>query len=86
MSIIAWLIVGLIAGYLAKLVVPSEGPNGLLGDLVIGVVGAFIGGWVFNVFGHMGLTGFNFYSVLVAFVGAVILLYILRMIRGHRTV
>jgi uncharacterized membrane protein YeaQ/YmgE (transglycosylase-associated protein family) len=86
MSIIAWLIVGLLAGYLAKLVVPSEGPSGLLGDLVIGVVGAFIGGWLFSEFGHAGLTGFNVYSILVAFVGAVILLYILRAIRGHRTV
>lgn len=84
MSILAWLIVGLIAGFLAKYVVPGEGPGGILGDIIIGIVGAFIGGWVFNAFGHTGATGLNIWSILVAFVGAVILLFIIRALTGRR--
>ena len=59
MSILAWIIVGIIAGFLAKAIVPGEGPGGILGDLIIGIIGAFLGGWIFNSFGHMGVTGFN---------------------------
>jgi len=84
MDIISWLIVGLIAGFLAKYVVPGEGPGGILGDLIIGIIGAFIGGFVFNAFGHAGTTGLNVWSIIVAFVGAVILLFILRAISGRR--
>ncbi|MBV8748166.1 MAG: GlsB/YeaQ/YmgE family stress response membrane protein [Candidatus Eremiobacteraeota bacterium] len=85
MDLLSWLIVGLVAGFLAKYVVPGEGPGGILGDLIIGIIGAFIGGWVFNAFGHTGTTGLNLWSILVAFVGAVILLFILRAITGRRT-
>jgi len=83
--IITWLVVGLIAGILAKWVVPGEGPGGILGDIIVGIIGAFIGGWVFNAFGHTGVTGLNPWSIIVAFVGAVILLFILRAISGRRT-
>jgi uncharacterized membrane protein YeaQ/YmgE (transglycosylase-associated protein family) len=79
MGILAWLVVGLIAGFLARYAVPGEGPGGILGDLIVGIIGAIIGGWVFNFFGHMGATGINLYSIIVAFIGAVILLLILRM-------
>jgi uncharacterized membrane protein YeaQ/YmgE (transglycosylase-associated protein family) len=84
MGLLSFLIVGLIAGFLAKYVVPGEGPGGVLGDLIIGIVGAFIGGWLFNAFGHSGTTGLNLWSIVVAFVGAVILLFILRAISGRR--
>ena len=84
MDIISWLIVGLIAGFLAKYVVPGEGPGGVLGDIIIGIIGAFIGGFVFNAFGHTGTTGLNLWSIIVAFVGAVILLFILRAVTGKR--
>jgi len=84
MSILAWLVVGLIAGFLAKYVVPGEGPGGIIGDIIIGIIGAFIGGWVFNMFGHTGTTGINLWSIVVAFVGSVILLFILRAISGRR--
>jgi uncharacterized membrane protein YeaQ/YmgE (transglycosylase-associated protein family) len=85
LTIIAWLVVGLIAGLLAKYAVPGEGPGGLLGDLIVGIVGAMIGGWIFNAFGHAGPSGINLYSILVAFVGAVVLLLILRLLT-RRTV
>ena len=84
MSIIAWIIVGIIAGWLAKMVVRGEGPGGLLGDLVVGVIGALIGGWIFNRLGHTGVTGINFGSILVAFIGGVVLLLIIRAVTGAR--
>lgn len=84
MSIIAWIIVGIIAGWLAKMVVPGEGPGGLLGDLLIGVIGALIGGWIFNALGHAGVTGINIGSILVAFIGGVVLLLIIRAVTGRR--
>lgn len=85
MSIIGWIVLGLIAGVLAKTVVPGEGPGGIIGDIVVGILGAFLGGWLFNYFGHTGLDGFSLYSMLVAFVGAVVLLFVLRLV-SRRTV
>ncbi|HLK57028.1 MAG TPA: GlsB/YeaQ/YmgE family stress response membrane protein [Chthonomonadaceae bacterium] len=78
-----WIIVGIIAGALAKQVVPGEGPGGILGDLIIGVVGAFLGGWLFTTFlGHSfsGWIG----STIVAFVGSIVLLLLARAITGKR--
>jgi uncharacterized membrane protein YeaQ/YmgE (transglycosylase-associated protein family) len=86
MTILGWIIVGLIAGALAKMFVPGEGPGGIIGDIIVGIVGAFFGGWIFNFFGHSAVTGINFYSIIVAFVGAVVLLFILRALTPRRTV
>jgi uncharacterized membrane protein YeaQ/YmgE (transglycosylase-associated protein family) len=86
MSIFALIVVGIIAGWLARMVMPGEGPAGLLGDLVIGVVGAFVGGWIFKSFGHPGATGLNIGSIVVAFVGAVVVLWLMRLVTGRRTV
>jgi uncharacterized membrane protein YeaQ/YmgE (transglycosylase-associated protein family) len=83
-SILSWIIVGLIAGALAKMVVPGEGPGGIIGDMIVGIVGAFLGGWIFNFFGHSGLEGLSLWSIIVAFVGAVVLLFILRALTGGR--
>jgi uncharacterized membrane protein YeaQ/YmgE (transglycosylase-associated protein family) len=77
--LIFWIIVGIVAGLLAKSVVPGQGPGGILGDLIIGIVGAFAGGWLFTtLLGHSygGWVG----STAVAFVGAVVLLLILRAV------
>ena len=87
MGILAWIVVGVIAGWLGKMVVPGEGPGGVIGDLVVGIVGAVIGGWIWNYFGHVGATGINLPSILVAFVGAVVLLLIVRLFtRGRAAV
>jgi uncharacterized membrane protein YeaQ/YmgE (transglycosylase-associated protein family) len=83
-GIIAWIVVGIIAGFLAKAVVPGQGPGGVLGDLIVGIVGALIGGWLFNLFGHVGATGINLWSILVAFIGSVVLLWIIRALTGRR--
>lgn len=85
MSILAWIIVGLIAGALAKMVVPGEGPGGIIGDIIVGIVGAFLGGWIFNLIGHSSVSGLNLYSILVAFIGAVVLLFVLRALTGRRS-
>ncbi|MDQ6826572.1 MAG: GlsB/YeaQ/YmgE family stress response membrane protein [Candidatus Eremiobacteraeota bacterium] len=85
MGFLSWIIVGLIAGFLAKYVVPGEGPGGVLGDIIIGIIGAFLGGWLFGLFGHQGVTGLNIGSIIVAFIGAVILLFIVRAVTGRRT-
>ena len=85
MDILAWIIVGIVAGFLAKAVVPGEGPGGIVGDLIVGVVGAVIGGWIMHSFGNAGATGINVWSIFVAFLGAVVLLVILRALTGRRT-
>jgi uncharacterized membrane protein YeaQ/YmgE (transglycosylase-associated protein family) len=85
MGIIAWIIVGLIAGALAKLVLPGDDPGGIIVTILIGIVGAFVGGFVFSLFGGAGVSGFNIWSILVATVGAIILLLIYRLVAGRRT-
>jgi uncharacterized membrane protein YeaQ/YmgE (transglycosylase-associated protein family) len=73
MSILAWIILGLISGFVASKLVNKSG-EGVLLDIVLGIVGAFVGGWLFTAFGASGVTGLNLYSMLVAVVGAVVVL------------
>ena len=85
MSILSWIIVGLIAGWLAGLVVRGGG-FGLIGNIIVGIIGGVLGGWIgsslFNI--GAGVDGFNLGSIFVAFVGAVILLLIVRLFTGNR--
>ncbi|MEH0196505.1 GlsB/YeaQ/YmgE family stress response membrane protein [Caulobacter sp. CCNWLY153] len=83
MSILAWIVLGLIAGFIASMLVSRSG-GGLVLDLVLGIVGAVVGGFLFNQFGSAGVTGFNLYSLLVATIGAVVVLLIYHMIAGRR--
>jgi uncharacterized membrane protein YeaQ/YmgE (transglycosylase-associated protein family) len=85
MGILSWIVVGLIAGWLAGLVVKGGG-YGCVGDIIVGVIGALIGGWIASYFFHMGdpVSGINLQSILVAFAGAVILVFILRAVSGRR--
>ena len=80
MGIVAWIVVGLVAGVLASLVM--GGGYGIIGDIVIGIVGAFIGGWLFRSLGISTPFGGMGGTIFVAFIGAVVLLLILRLIRG----
>jgi uncharacterized membrane protein YeaQ/YmgE (transglycosylase-associated protein family) len=73
MSILAWLVVGLIAGFIGSLIVNRRG-EGLLLDVALGVVGAVVGGFLFNFFGASGISGINLYSIGVAVVGAIVVL------------
>ena len=80
MSIFAWIILGLIAGFIGSKIVNKRG-EGLVLDLVLGIVGAIAGGWLFNTFGASGVTGLNLYSLLVAVLGAVVVLVVYHAIR-----
>ena len=80
MSIFAWIILGLVAGFIGSKIVNKRG-DGLVLDLVLGIVGAIAGGWLFNTFGASGVTGLNLYSLLVAVVGAVVVLVVYHAIR-----
>jgi uncharacterized membrane protein YeaQ/YmgE (transglycosylase-associated protein family) len=80
MSILAWIILGLIAGFIGSKIVNRRG-EGLILDILLGVVGAIVGGWLFQKFGASGVTGLNLYSLLVAVVGAVVVLVVYHAIR-----
>jgi uncharacterized membrane protein YeaQ/YmgE (transglycosylase-associated protein family) len=83
MSFIAWIVLGLIAGFIASKLVNKTG-EGVVLDIILGVVGALVGGWLFNTMGQSGVTGLNLYSMLVAVVGAVIVLVLYHAIFGRR--
>jgi uncharacterized membrane protein YeaQ/YmgE (transglycosylase-associated protein family) len=85
MSIIGWIVLGAIAGWLASIVAGRNAQMGLLANIIAGIIGALIGGFLFSMFGGAGVTGFNIYSLLVAFVGAVVVLLIWNAISGRRT-
>lgn len=80
MSILAWIILGLLAGFIGSKLVNKRG-EGLILDIVLGVIGAVVGGWLFRTFGASGVTGLNLYSLLVAVVGAVIVLVVYHALR-----
>ncbi len=86
MGIVAFIVVGLVAGLLAKLVLPGDDPGGLIVTTLVGIAGAFVGGFVVGILGGAGVTGLNIWSILVATLGAVILLAIYRLFAGGRTV
>jgi len=80
MSILGWIILGLIAGFIGSKIVNRSG-EGIVVDIVLGIVGALVGGWLFSLVGHAGVTGFNLYSMFVAVVGAVVVLLIYHAVR-----
>ncbi len=82
MSILAWIVLGLIAGFIASKIVSGSG-QGLLMDIVLGIVGAVVGGYLFTALGATGITGFNLYSMFVAVVGAAVLLWLYHAIAGR---
>lgn len=80
MSIIAWIILGLIAGFIGNQIVKGRG-EGVLGNILVGVIGALAGGFLFNLIGAAGITGFNLWSLFVAVIGSIVLLFVYNMIR-----
>ncbi len=75
MSFLAWILLGLVAGFIGSKVVNKTG-EGFFLDIILGIVGAVVGGWLFSLFGAQGVTGFNVYSLIVAVIGAIIVLVI----------
>ena len=80
MSIVAWIVLGLIAGFIGSKIVNKSG-EGVVLDILLGIVGAVLGGWLFNRFGAAGVTGLNLYSLLVAVIGSVLFLVLYHAIR-----
>ncbi len=85
MSILGWIVLGLIAGWIASKIMQGSG-SGLVMNLVLGIVGAFVGGLLFGLLGGAGVTGFNLWSLLVAVLGAVVVLWIYNAFVSRRTV
>ena len=89
MGIISWIIVGLIAGALGKIILPGDDPGGFIVTILIGMAGALVGGFIVGLLGGTGATGFNIWSILVAAIGAIVLLAVYRLWRrpswGRRT-
>jgi uncharacterized membrane protein YeaQ/YmgE (transglycosylase-associated protein family) len=80
MSFLAWIVLGLVAGFIASKIVNKQG-EGFLLDIVLGIVGAVVGGWLFGLLGAAGATGLNLYSLLVAVIGAIAVLFTYHVIR-----
>ncbi len=82
MGILAWVLFGGIAGWIGSLIMGTDGQQGIILNIVVGVIGAVLGGYIMNFFGEGGVSGFNLYSFMVAVVGAVVLLAIVKLVRG----
>jgi uncharacterized membrane protein YeaQ/YmgE (transglycosylase-associated protein family) len=80
MSILAWVVLGIVAGFVASKIVNKSG-EGLIRDLVLGIVGAIVGGWIMERFGEAGVSGLNLYSFVVAILGAIVVLVVFHAIR-----
>ena len=85
MSIIGWLVLGLIAGFIGSKIVKKTG-EGVILDIVLGIVGAVVGGFLFAQFGAEGVTGFNIYSMFVAVIGAIVVLLIYHAVMGRKRI
>jgi uncharacterized membrane protein YeaQ/YmgE (transglycosylase-associated protein family) len=83
MSVFLWIVLGLIAGFIASHIVNRRG-EGVVLDILLGIVGALIGGWMFQKFGHEGVNGLNLHSILVATVGAIVFLILYHVLRPRR--
>lgn len=84
MGILAWIILGLIAGALAKLILPGKDPGGIIVTILIGIVGALLGGFIGTQLGFGTVNALDIRSIIIAILGAIILLLIYRMVVGRR--
>lgn len=82
MGWLAWIVFGLVAGIVAKFIMPGRDPGGLIVTILIGIVGALLGGWLASQFGFGGVTGFDIRSFIIAVIGSMILLFIYRRFRA----
>lgn len=81
MGIIIWIIFGGLVGWVASMIMKTDGEQGIVLNVIVGIVGAVIGGWLMSLIGESGVGGFNLYSFLVALVGACVLIAIVRAVR-----
>jgi uncharacterized membrane protein YeaQ/YmgE (transglycosylase-associated protein family) len=85
MSIIAWIVLGGIAGWIGSLIVNKSG-EGIVRDVLLGIVGALAGGWIFSAVGSTGVTGFDLWSLILAVIGSVIVLLLYHLVVASRRV
>lgn len=85
-GILGAIIIGGLAGWVASMILKTDASMGLFANIVVGIVGAIIGNLLLPVFGVSGTTGFSIYSFIVALIGALVLLFLVKMVRGRRTV
>jgi uncharacterized membrane protein YeaQ/YmgE (transglycosylase-associated protein family) len=85
MSILAWIVLGLIAGWLAGVLVRGSG-YGVIGDIILGILGALVGGWITSALLGVDISGFNLQSLLIAVLGAIVIIAIGRLVTGRRAV
>jgi uncharacterized membrane protein YeaQ/YmgE (transglycosylase-associated protein family) len=84
MSIIGWIVLGLLAGLIGSKIVNKQG-QGFWLDIALGIVGAIVGGFLFQLFGATGITGLNIYSMIVAIVGSIVVLFVYHAVAGRRS-
>jgi uncharacterized membrane protein YeaQ/YmgE (transglycosylase-associated protein family) len=84
MGILSWIVMGLIAGAIAKFLMPGDDPGGFIVTIIIGIVGAIVGGFISTALGLGDVTGFNIRSLIIAIGGSVVLLVVWRAIKGRR--
>ncbi|MBA3550785.1 MAG: GlsB/YeaQ/YmgE family stress response membrane protein [bacterium] len=85
MNIILWIVFGALVGWIASLIMRTDAQQGAILNIVVGVVGAVLGGWIMSMLGQSGVDGFNLYSFVVALVGAVVLIGLVKLARGNKT-
>jgi len=84
MSLLAWIVLGLLAGLIARVLLPGRDPGGCIVTVVIGIVGALLGGWLSTFFGYGGLSGrLDWRNLIIAVIGSIVLLLIVRLFRGR---
>lgn len=83
MGIIAWIVFGLVAGIVAKWIMPGKDPGGFILTIIIGIAGALVGGWLSTLFGLGDISGFDIRSFIIAVLGALLLLFIYHRVRGR---
>jgi uncharacterized membrane protein YeaQ/YmgE (transglycosylase-associated protein family) len=81
MNWLVWIIFGALAGWIASMIMGANKQMGALANIVVGIIGAFLGGWIMSLFGAQGVTGFNLPSILIAIGGAVVLLFLVGLVR-----
>jgi uncharacterized membrane protein YeaQ/YmgE (transglycosylase-associated protein family) len=81
MGILLWIVFGALVGWIASLIMKTDGQQGALLNIVVGIIGAAVGGWIMSMMGESGVTGFNVYSFIVAIIGAIVLIAIVKALR-----
>lgn len=84
MGLIAWIILGGLAGWIASKIMGNDKQQGVLGNIIVGIIGAGIGGFIVSMIGGEGVTGFNIWSLVVAVLGAIVLLWLWRLVTGKK--